>query len=174
MRRNLFGFGAKQRTEWTVLLKDKRGNIVQHDESTDGDLVDTIKRVGALGHIHAIALARYARQGDRPVMRNDEDEKVEVYAIPRGNPSAPSISALVRNLGMEPEDAAQLYEFMEHDPEGALELAEQMFGGHGLAMMGDTVVVRRHAGATRTLAFDTHADAFRIVMPVHTNTRTRR
>jgi hypothetical protein len=157
-----------------VLLKDKRGNIIQQTESTDDDLVATIGRVGMLRHLHAVALASYARKGDRPVMRNDEDEKVEVYAIPRGNPSAPSISALVRNLGMEPEDAAQLYEFMEHDPEGALELAEQMFGGHGLAMMGDTVVVRRHAGATRTLAFDTHADAFRIVMPVQTNTRARR
>jgi hypothetical protein len=174
-KRNLFGFGAKQRPEWTVLLKDKRGNIIQQTESTDDDLVATIGRVGMLRHLHAAALASYARKGDRPVMRNDEDEMVEVYAIPRGNPSSsPSISALVRNLGLEPEDAAELREYMEFDADNAVGLAEQMLGGHGVHEVGDLLVVARPAGARYTLAHDTTDNTFSIVQPVRANPKSNR
>jgi hypothetical protein len=72
--------------QWSVVLKGKDGSVSAHADATDEDLTDVIKRVGRLGHFHAVALASYARKGDKPQMRNDDDLMVEVYAIPRSNP----------------------------------------------------------------------------------------
>jgi hypothetical protein len=92
----------------------------------------------------------------------------------RSNPSVPPIAAMVRLLGLEPEDAAHLSEFMVADPNGAVEMAEQMLGGHGVRRMGESVVVVPSPSLDRTLAFDGASDAFRIVSASAARSNPRR
>jgi hypothetical protein len=86
-KRNFFS-GKKAQATWTVVLKDKRGNVVAHGEAAGENLVDVIKSLSGLGHFDAVALASYARSGDKPTMETrDEKGSVSVFPIPRSNPS---------------------------------------------------------------------------------------
>lgn len=81
----------------------------------------------------------------------------------RRNPSVPPIPALVRLLALEPDEAAHLSDFMVADPMGAVEMADQMLGGHGVRNIGDSIVVVAPPSLDRTLVYDRGSDAFRIV-----------